>query len=158
MVLFPNPIKRSMIRNKRNVLIITECYCHNGHNLISDQAIFDSHRGIVLKVKKDDDEALVALSPLYGYKSRVSFGMKFYTDEIWEPLCPVCNEKLPNISTCSCDSERFALFLDKKADYSNCLILCSRVDCDNSELKYNDKTVPYHQIKGIVRGDIKDDD
>lgn len=153
-VLFPNPIKRSQIRRKRDVLVIKECYCQNGHNLVTDQAIFDSHRGIVLKVKKDNKEGLVALSPLYGYKSRVSFGLSFYTDEVWEPLCPECGERLPTVSTCECESEMFSLFLDKNADFANCMILCSRVDCEHSELRYKNKTVSYNQVKGLIRGDI----
>lgn len=158
MILFPNPLKRSSIRKKRNVLVIKECYCHNGHNLISDQAIFDSHHGIVLKMKKGKKEGLVALSPLYGYKSRVSFGLKVYTDEIWEPHCPECNEPLPKFATCSCESDKFVMFLDKKADFENCMILCKRVDCDKSEMKFNNKTVHFRNVRGLIQQDDHYDD
>lgn len=157
-LLFPNPIKRSQIRRKRDVLIITECYCQNGHNLVSDQAIFDGHRGIVLKFKRDDEEGLVALSPLYGYKSRVSFGRSFYTDEIWYPLCPECDEQLPLVGTCHCEGEMFAMFLDKNADPANAAVMCSRVDCENSELKYENKTFTLNQVKGLPLGEQEEED
>jgi len=104
----------------------------------------------MLKVKREGEEGLVALSPLYGYKSRVSLDLKFYTDEIWEAFCPTCNSKLLNFSKCACEGDLFALFLDKKADFANCILLCNRIDCFNAEIKFNNEILHYSGVETII--------
>ncbi len=52
MMLFPNPIKKEEICKQKNLLVVNECYCQNGHNLISDQAIFNGFNGILIKLKR----------------------------------------------------------------------------------------------------------
>ena len=150
MLLFPNPIRKSRLRKPRRLLLISECYCHNGHNLISDRAIFDGHKGIMLKIKHNDRQGLVALSPVYGYKTRVSLDLPLYTDEVYAVFCPTCNEKLPSFSRCSCEADLFALFLDRNADFSNCILICNRIDCFNSEIKYRDEILHYTGVDHLV--------
>jgi len=149
MLVFPNPIRKSKLSKSRQLLLISECYCHNGHDLVSNRAIFDGHKGILLKIRREGKEGLVALSPVYGYRTRISLDLPLFTDEIWEVYCPHCNEKLPTFSTCHCEGELFVLFLDKKADYSNCILICNRIDCFNSEIKYNDEIIHYSGVDSL---------
>lgn len=147
MMLFPNPMKKSEICESENLLIINECYCPNGHNLISDQAIFNGFKGIIIKVSRKKQSGLVALSPVYGHKSRVSLNLSIKPDEIWEASCPTCDIKLPYFSKCSCEADIFTLFLDKNADFSNSILICNRIDCFNAQVKFKDKILHYSGIE-----------
>lgn len=150
MQLFPNTIRKSKVGKSRQMLLINECYCHNGHDMITDRAIFDGHKGIMLKVKHGKKEGIVALSPVYGFRTRMSLDLQLYTDEVWEAYCPICDEQLPNVSKCHCEGDLFAMFLDDKADYSNSILLCNRIDCFNSEIKYNDELIFYSWIDRLI--------
>ncbi len=150
MMLFPNPMKKSQICKNKNLLVIKDCYCQNGHNLISDNAIFNGFKGILLKIKKDEHEGMVALSPVYGYKSRVSMDLPIKSNEIWEAYCPECHEKLPYFADCSCHGSLFALFLDQHADFSNSILICNRIDCFNAEIKYNNEHVHYSGVDMLI--------
>jgi hypothetical protein len=143
MMIFPNPISKSEILKEKELLVVKECYCHNGHNLISDRAVFNGLHGILLKVKKGKRSGLVALNPVYGYKSRISVDVQLKKDETWKICCPVCNEPLPIFSTCSCEGDLTVLFLDKKSNYYNCILICNRIDCFNAEIKYNNEIIYY---------------
>ena len=150
MMLFPNPIKKEEICKQKNLLLVKECYCHNGHNLISDQAIFNGFSGILLKVKRKGVSGLVALSPVYGYKSRVSLNLLLKQNEIWEICCPDCNEALPVFSSCSCKGDIVALFLDKNADFSNSILICNRIDCFNAQIKFNDEIIHFSGVDEFI--------
>lgn len=143
MMVFPNPVQKSEILKKENILVVKECFCHNGHDLISPRAVFNGLNGIMLKVKKGRQSGLVALNPVYGYKSRISIDVNMKKGEIWQLFCPVCNEQLSVFSHCSCNGDLVALFLDQKADFYNCILICNRIDCFNAEIKYNNEVVYY---------------
>lgn len=146
-MIFPNPISKEKICRSKNILVIKECFCHNGHNLISDKAVFNEFNGIVFKIKNKDHEGLVALSPVYGYKSRVSMDVDLNEGDIWEVLCPECNEKLPIFSECSCNAELVTIFLSKCADFSNCITLCNRIGCFNACIQYGNEAVTMSMIQ-----------
>jgi hypothetical protein len=150
MLLFPNPIRKSRISKSKQMLLITECYCPNGHNLVSQRAIFDGHKGIMLRIRREGKEGLVALSPAYGYKSRISLDQPLYTDEVWEVFCPTCDARLPTFSRCACQGDLFVLFLDRKADFSNCILICNRIDCFNAEIKVHDELLHYSGVDNLV--------
>jgi hypothetical protein len=143
MMVFPNPISKTKLLKEKELLVVKECFCHNGHDLVSDRAIFDGLSGIVLKVKKGKRSGLVALNPVYGYKSRISVDVHLKKDETWKISCPVCNEPLPVFSSCNCEGDLTALFLDKKADFFNCILVCNRIDCPNAQIKYNNEIIYY---------------
>lgn len=140
-MLFPNPMRREKICKSEKIIVVQNCYCHNGHNMISDRAVFNGFPGIIFKVKKEDTTGLVALSPVYGYKSRVSLDVDLQENEVWEVLCPVCSEPLMKYSDCSCDGDMIALFLDKQADFSNCIAVCNRIGCLNAGITYADDII-----------------
>ncbi len=150
MMLFPNPIKKEDICKEENLLIVKKCYCHNGHNLISDQAIFNGFNGILLKIRRKGVSGLVALSPVYGYKSRVSLSLQLKQNEIWEICCPDCDEALPVFAACECGGSEIALFLDKHADFAHCILLCDRIDCYNAVIKYNNEIVHYSGVEALI--------
>lgn len=50
MMIFPNPIKKE-IKESKNVLVIKECFCPNGHGLLNSRVSFSGFPGIMLKVK-----------------------------------------------------------------------------------------------------------
>jgi hypothetical protein len=143
MMVFPNPISGAKLLKEKELLVVKECFCHNGHDLVSDRAMFDGLPGIVLKLKKGNRSGLVALNPVYGYKSRISIDVQLKKDETWKICCPVCNEPLPVFSACNCEGDLTALFLDKKADFFNCILVCNRIDCHNAQIKYNNEIIYY---------------
>jgi hypothetical protein len=143
MMLYPVPEHSKKIASKKSLLVVSECYCPEGHDLLSDRAIFDNFRGIVLKVNQMGEEGLVALSPVYGVKSRVSLNVALLKDRLLEIKCPECNTALPVFSPCSCGGNLVALFLDKKKDFTNCILVCNRVDCFNAQIRLHDEVVYY---------------
>jgi len=150
MMVFPNPIKKTGICKEKSLILIKKCYCHNGHSLISDKAIFNGEKGITITVKKGKRKGLVALSPVYGYKTRVCLDAKLEPGEIWQICCPTCEEALPVFSSCSCEGDIVALFLDKNADFSNSILICNRIDCFNAQIKFNDEIIHFSGVGEFV--------
>jgi len=131
MLLIPNPIEKAVAEAKR-VLVVCELFCQNGHRLISERARFNGHPGILLKVKDGKAKGLVALSPIFGEKVRVSLDIDLKDGNIVEISCPTCNEKLPVYTACRCGGELIALFLTKEHNFRDCIGVCNRVGCVNS--------------------------
>mgnify|MGYP006311582393 FL=1 len=146
MMLFPNPIRKSEVCKSENLLLVKECHCQNGHSLISPQAIFNGFPGILIRVSRKDKTGLVALSPVYGYKSRVSLDVELKGGQIWKIHCPDCGEELPKYSDCSCGAHLTCMFLDQTSDFSNCILICNRIDCFNAEIKYRNELVHYSSL------------
>lgn len=134
MMIFPSSIKKE-IRESKKILVVNECFCQNGHNLVSNRAIFNGFNGIMIKVKRGEKEGLVALSPIYGDKSRISLDIDLISNEIYELCCPTCGSILPVYSACTCGGNLIALFTNRKADFANCIGICNRVDCPNAEIR-----------------------
>lgn len=97
--------------------------------------MFNGHPGIYLKAKLDDKEGFIGLSPMYGEKCRISLDIDLPGGAITELLCPTCDEGLPVFSPCNCGGEILALFLNNKGDFSDCIGICNRVDCNNAAVK-----------------------
>ena len=150
MMIFPNPEKIKKAGKLTDLLIIVKCYCPNGHNLVSDQAIFDGLNGIVLKVRKAGQEGHVALNPAYGLKHRISLNIKLVKDDLLEVTCPQCGVALPVYSECSCGGNLIALFLDEKPDFTNSVLICNRVDCQNAQIKLHNEMVHYDGMGKVI--------
>lgn len=134
MLIIPDP-KGAELKPVKKILFVDECYCQNGHSLMNSRASFNGLPGIMLKVKAKDRKGLVALSPIYGDKSKISLDIDLHDKELIELSCPICDSLLPAYSTCSCGADLAALFLSKEIDFNNCIGICSRVNCFNSEIK-----------------------
>ncbi|MCP4137673.1 MAG: hypothetical protein GY754_42290 [bacterium] len=133
-MIIPDPVKKEAGKSEK-VLAVKECFCQNGHSLIKSRAQFNGHAGIMLKVKLDSLEGLVAISPIFGEKSRISIDIDLKKDDLLSLCCPECGEPLPVFSPCNCGGELIALFNTKKADFANCIGVCNRVDCPNAVTK-----------------------
>ena len=150
MMVFPSPEKIKKAGKMADLVVISRCYCPNGHNLVSDQAVFDGFNGIMLKVKNADREGHVALNPVYGLKHRISLKIKLIHDELLEVFCPECGVPLPVYSTCSCGGNLVALFLDEKFDFTDSVLICSRVDCVNAQVCLHNEMVHYDGMGHVI--------
>lgn len=146
LLLIPYDIKDE-IKEIKKVVVIKECFCPNGHNLIDKKASFNGNSGILIKAKKKNgQEGLIALSPIYGDKTRVALNIELENGEILELLCPHCNVALPTYSKCHCGGDLKAMFLVPKEDFTNCVGICNKVDCPNAEIKAGGELLNYSII------------
>lgn len=150
MMIFPVPEKIKATGKMENLLVIKQCFCQNGHNLVSDQVNFDDFNGILLKVRNTGGGGMVALNPVYGLKHRVSIGIRLVKDELLEILCPECGAPLPVFSTCTCGGNLVALFLDNTSDFTNSVLICNRVDCHNAQIRLHDEIVNYDDLGNVM--------
>ncbi|MDA8125125.1 MAG: hypothetical protein M0009_08070 [Deltaproteobacteria bacterium] len=130
MILIPNPVARTAAAAK--VLVIRELFCPAGHSLISRRALFNGSPGILVGVGFAGEKGLVALSPVYGDKTRIALDIDLPAKQIANLFCPTCGIDLPRYATCHCGADLAALFLDRRASFSDCIGICNRVDCVNA--------------------------
>jgi len=144
MLIIPNPIQERVETKK--ILVVSRLYCPNGHSLISSRAVFNGYPGIMVRVKKGDVSGLIALSPVYGSKARISIDIDLESGEIMDLYCPVCDVLLPVHSPCQCGADLVAFFPTTDADFTNCVAICNRVDCVNSHILINDEVISLSMI------------
>lgn len=128
-------------------ILIDKCYCKNGHNLISPRVKFGDFNGILLKAKNKKCDGYIALSPVWGDKSRITIDIDFCEGDLIDLYCPECNTPLSRYSKCDCDGDMVIFFLDKNADYSKCVGICNRLGCPHSELKKDSLELFYFSRK-----------
>ena len=134
LLIFPSPRDPDAEKEVQGV-IIKKSYCINGHNLVSRQAQFGKYDGIVLNVKMDDKKGIIALSPIFGDKSRITLGIVLEEGKLVQLSCPVCNAKLPVFSRCECGGDFLIMFTGILNDFTNCVGVCNRVGCKHAEIK-----------------------
>jgi hypothetical protein len=132
MLIIPSPPKRRVETRSKELLVVKECYCTNGHNLIGPRVMFNGLPGIYLKARYNGKEGYIGLSPVYGEKCRISLDIDLPCGEIIKLLCPTCNFAIPVFSPCSCGGDIVSLFLNDHADFSDCIGICNRVNCSNA--------------------------
>ena len=140
MLIWPtsDEIKRGKNKNNSDTFIIENCYCPNGHNLISKRVQFNMFPGILLKVGNGSESGFVGLSPVIGDKSKITIDTDIKEGQITELLCPECDIKLPVYSSCICGAELISLFLNTAARFSDCIGICNRSGCKFSEVLSGD--------------------
>ena len=114
--------------------VITECYCPNGHSILTDKAAFRGHPGLTLKLKNDTGEGLLVISPVIGDHDRTFIGFEKQAGVIVDICCPTCSESFPVYNVCPCGAHLVALFTSQKAKFSQCIGICQRLGCLHSEL------------------------
>ncbi|MDH3998584.1 MAG: hypothetical protein OET90_07070 [Desulfuromonadales bacterium] len=114
--------------------IIQQCYCSNGHTILTDAALFQGHNGLTLKLRNGEKEGLLVLSPIIGDHDRRFIGFERAPGEIVDISCPTCNEPFPIYNECPCGAHLVALFTSDKANFSKCIGICQRLGCLHSEL------------------------
>jgi hypothetical protein len=150
MMVFPSPEKIKSAGKMADLLVIRQCYCPNGHNLVNDKAVFDGFNGILLKVRNAGGEGHVALNPVYGIKHRISLDIRLAHDELLEIFCPECGAPMPVYSSCSCGGDLVTLFLDEKPDFTNSILICNRVDCSNAQICLHNEFVHYDGVGHVM--------
>lgn len=135
LMVFPTDAMRTL-QPRSQMVVLQQCYCPRGHNLVNDKAQFNDFDGILLRVRdRDMREGLVALSPVYGDKSRIALGLHLSKGDTMTLLCPECGVPLPVYDECGCGADVIALFTKPAPDYGNCVGICNRVGCYNAELR-----------------------
>ena len=128
--------------------VIEECYCQNGHSLISPRAVFnEQYNGIVLKVKYQNQTGTIFLSPVCGSRSKITLDIHNIECKILELCCPECDTPLPKYGPCTCGGELVTIFLDKDADFSNCIAVCNRYGCPHAEVRRGDELRRYYMTE-----------
>lgn len=140
MLVIPKPQTR-VVQEDKHVILVKECFCQNGHNLIGNRVAFNNFDGIYLKARCDEKQGFIGLSPVYGEKCRIALGVELIKDEIYQFYCPVCEEELPIFSPCHCGADIVTLFLNQEGDYTDCIGICNRVDCSNSVVRNNGELI-----------------
>jgi hypothetical protein len=140
MLIFPNPLQKS-IRESQDVIVMNECFCQNKHSLIDKKAIFGNFPGILLKVNQKKVTGLMALSPVYGDKSRISIDIELIDKEVLELSCPKCDEQLAVFSHCECGADLLCLFLTEELSFNEAVAICSRVNCFNAQIKSSSEII-----------------
>lgn len=134
MLIIPNPTPK-VTTPSDDIILVQECYCQNGHQLIDDRVKFGEFKGIYMKVRAHGDEGYLGLSPIYGEKCRIILDIELDSGEILDLRCPTCDESLPIYSACNCGGSIVALFLNDAANFSDCIGICNRVDCNNASVR-----------------------
>jgi len=134
MLVIPTPPKKSDC-NGKDLLLVKECFCRNGHNLINKCVSFSGFDGIYLRARAGNQEGYIGLSPVYGEKCRISLDIDLKSGEISQLLCPTCGIDLPVFSTCHCGAGIMTLFLNPRSDFTDSIGICGRVDCTNSVVR-----------------------
>ncbi len=125
------------VKKNTGPIVLEQCLCANGHNLISDQATFLNHPGITLTLSNDRQQGMLSLSPVIGDKDRTFFGTEWLEGEIVSICCPVCAEPLPIYNECFCGADLVAMFTTSKNDFANCIGICQRIGCTHAEIISN---------------------
>lgn len=148
-MVFPNPKRHSKICNEEKLVVFTECYCPNGHNQVTGNARFNEFDGILLKISKGEKEGHVALSSVYGCKSRITIGIQLEDGEQYSLSCTECGIQLPVFSKCYCGGDIFALFLDKNTNYDSFVGACNRIGCTNSYIQIGKELITSARLEAI---------
>jgi len=153
------PYSRKKVTNLYdNMVLVKNCYCQNGHSLIGNRVNFNSLNGIYLKARNEKQEGFIGLSPVYGEKCRIAWDLDLAEGEILHFFCPTCNADLPVFSPCHCGAEIITLFLKPDADYTDCIGICSRVNCTNSVVRSAGELMSLaalnnsHKRSGLIQG------
>lgn len=128
--------QRKVISHEDQALnqVIKECYCPNGHSILTDQVFFSGYSGLTLKLRSDSQEGLLSISPVIGDRDREFIGFVRYPGEVVDICCPTCSEPFPVYNQCDCGAHLVALFTSLNTSFSQCVGICQRIGCLHSEL------------------------
>lgn len=146
MLIIPNPAQAGL-KTVKKILVLKECFCPNKHNLINSRVSFNNYAGILIKVRnKQKKEGMVALSPIFGDKSRIAIDIDLVENEILELLCPQCDVMLPVYSQCYCKASLVAFFTTEALSFADCAGVCNRVGCVHAELKNKNELLDFNML------------
>jgi hypothetical protein len=120
--------------DRKDNLVIRECYCAKGHSIISDMAVFSGYPGLTLRLRTATQEGFLSLSPIIGDRERTFVNFVGVPGEVIEISCPTCHEPFPIYNECSCGAHLVALFTSPQTSFAKCIGICQRIGCLHSEL------------------------
>lgn len=128
--------KRRVIQeeDQHKLEVIEECYCPNGHSILTDAAIFQGYKALTLRLRTRDQEGILAISPVIGDRDRTFIDFEQMPGQVVEICCPECAEPFPIYNECPCGAHLVALFTSPKAHFAQCVGICQRLGCLHSEL------------------------
>ena len=132
MLIIPN--QQSPAPNRKNILVVQQCYCPAGHSLMAPRASFDGNPGILVGVRLEKQQGHIFLSSVYGDKTRVSFDIDLSAGEIVELTCSTCGVTLPTHSLCDCGGSFQTLFLNPQGNFADVIGICNRLGCRNAKI------------------------
>jgi hypothetical protein len=144
-MIIPTPEK--IKPEQKELIVIRECFCPNGHNLVTSKVKFNDRDGILLTIKRKSKKGKIALSPVYGDKSRISIDVDLKEGDLVQLFCPDCKVKLSTYADCECGGELVVMFTQPAIDYKNCIGICNRVGCRHAEIKNEG------QLMTLIKGD-----
>jgi len=128
------------------ISVVSECYCSNGHSLISDQASFGDFKGITVTLRNESQRGQLSLSPVIGDLSRTFLNFVRTEGDIVEICCPTCDEPLPYYDQCTCGAYLVAFFCAPKMDFANAIGICQRIGCLHSKIISNYNLRKYSRL------------
>jgi hypothetical protein len=138
-------------------IVITEAYCPNGHNLITDDnEKFDEYPGIKLKIISKDKSGYLYISPFHGDASKKG-DCNWNSGEKLEIRCPVCDVVLPTMARCHCTTDNnqngdlIKLHTSRALSDSHVLAFCNVWGCRRSRTIDN-----WNIISEYLDGQISD--
>ena len=114
--------------------VIEECYCPNGHSILTELRMFQGHPALTLKLRNRRGEGTLTISPVIGDRDREFIDFEQVPGEVVDICCPECDEPFPIYNECPCGAHLVALFTSPKAHFSHCIGICQRIGCLHSEL------------------------
>ena len=118
------------------VIVVTQAFCPNGHNLIyRDDIHFDGYKGISLWVSDGETEGEVILSPIHGDHRKVT-DVIYRTGTHLTISCPICKTPLPTMGNCRCEwkGEFVKIYLTPKLQDNHIIAVCNIWGCANSRV------------------------
>lgn len=123
----------NFVINEDGKFVVTEAYCHNGHELIDPKEKISKYPSIKLLGVSGSNREEIHISAVESDQTKKG-GAIFKDGEVLTLCCPVCEEELDNIAPCDCvkGSKFFAIYLNKKRSFSSCVGICSAWGCYRS--------------------------
>lgn len=123
----------STIMTEDGRLVVTRAYCHNGHELISNEVKISGYPAIKLLISDGKEKEYVYISSVDADRSKKG-GAGFKDNQLLTVACPVCEEELDNIAPCDCTkgSKFMAIYLNKKRSFTSCVGICNSWGCYRS--------------------------
>lgn len=115
-------------------VVVTQLYCHNGHNLVTSTEMFDGFPGISLWLEGAGQAGEVVVSPIHGDSSKR--GMTFPNGTKVSIKCPTCSEELPELTNCKCTdhAKLRKAYLTPKLSDAHIIAVCDIWGCPLSRV------------------------
>ena len=136
-IIFPSFSRR---KNRRKTgksttgRVLTEAYCPNGCNIISDKNIINGVSGLLLKFRRAGMHGEFVLSPIEGEFDKIILSGEL-TDKVKnEYYCPHCDINFKKLVNCTCqpNADMVVVGLTPKLDYKNAISFCNVTGCSNT--------------------------